>query len=103
MTVLLARTSPPSSVNRVARAVNDLAEDVEARVKKVERAQHETEAFVDGRLEEIEALAGRAKKRLAGARRAEQAQEAAGGDGGLPPIGHPDRPAALERAFGGAR
>lgn len=97
---MLSRTSAPASVNRTARSVQDLAEDVEARVKACERRTVECEEFLASRLEEMSVLAETAKKRLRGARRSEQAQQQYdGADGGLPPVGHPDRMAALERRF----
>ena len=99
--ILLARTSPPASVNRTARRVTDVADDVEARATALERRMSTAEEYVESRLAEMDVLAEGAKKRLRGARRAEQAVNPEGENGGLPPIGDPRRREALERRFGG--
>jgi len=99
--ILLARTSPPASVNRTARRVTDVADDVEARTTAIERRVSTVEEYVETRLAEMDVLAEGAKKRLRGARRAEQAANPDAENGGFPPVGHPGRREALERRFGG--
>ena len=100
VTVALARQSPPAQLASAASTVRSAAIDLDSRVAGLEREFASLRGHVDAQVIELQGIATQSQKRLARARRAEQAQGnlSADGEGSIDqyPPGHPARRRMIE-------